>query len=210
MKRFHLLCLLGGVSLSPLVPNTGWGDVIIENREVNLAVAYGTVHVESPFPDRDTLPQSSIILSDELALSIEEAYPDPRLDPLSDILGIATNFEFCTLDLSILQGPPASLRPIEAIRNEFRSYRDEIATATGQPTTLAIEWVQHPDPIFNLYGGWVPDPPPDGTVYSATASVDVYEVTGTIFVGVIPEPTTFLIWALLAGLGVGLGWRRKK
>jgi hypothetical protein len=27
---------------------------------------------------------------------------------------------------------------------------------------------------------------------------------------VIPEPTTVLIWSLLAGLGVGLGWRRRK
>jgi hypothetical protein len=27
---------------------------------------------------------------------------------------------------------------------------------------------------------------------------------------VIPEPSTFLIWSLLAGLGVGLGWRRRK
>jgi len=26
----------------------------------------------------------------------------------------------------------------------------------------------------------------------------------------IPEPTTLLIWSLLAGLGVGLGWRRRK
>jgi hypothetical protein len=27
---------------------------------------------------------------------------------------------------------------------------------------------------------------------------------------IIPEPTTLLIWSLLAGLGVGLGWRRRK
>jgi len=27
---------------------------------------------------------------------------------------------------------------------------------------------------------------------------------------VIPEPATFLIWSLLAGVGVGLGWRRRK
>ena len=27
---------------------------------------------------------------------------------------------------------------------------------------------------------------------------------------VIPEPTTLLIWSLLAGLGMGLGWRRRK
>jgi len=27
---------------------------------------------------------------------------------------------------------------------------------------------------------------------------------------VVPEPTTLLIWSLLAGLGVGLGWRRRK
>jgi len=26
----------------------------------------------------------------------------------------------------------------------------------------------------------------------------------------IPEPTTLLVWSLLAGLGVGLGWRRRK
>jgi hypothetical protein len=26
----------------------------------------------------------------------------------------------------------------------------------------------------------------------------------------VPEPTTLLVWSLLAGLGVGLGWRRRK
>jgi hypothetical protein len=31
-----------------------------------------------------------------------------------------------------------------------------------------------------------------------------------ILYSVIPEPTTLLIWSLLAGLGVGLGWRRRK
>jgi len=30
------------------------------------------------------------------------------------------------------------------------------------------------------------------------------------FGSVVPEPTTLLIWSLLAGLGVGLGWRRRK
>ena len=28
--------------------------------------------------------------------------------------------------------------------------------------------------------------------------------------GLVPEPTTLLIWSLLAGLGIGLGWRRRK
>jgi len=28
--------------------------------------------------------------------------------------------------------------------------------------------------------------------------------------GIVPEPTTFLIWSLPAGLGVGLGWRRRR
>jgi len=31
-----------------------------------------------------------------------------------------------------------------------------------------------------------------------------------LFGPVVPEPTTLLIWSLLAGLGVGLGWRRRK
>ncbi len=26
----------------------------------------------------------------------------------------------------------------------------------------------------------------------------------------VPEPATLLVWSLLAGLGVGLGWRRRK
>ncbi len=28
--------------------------------------------------------------------------------------------------------------------------------------------------------------------------------------GIVPEPATLLVWSLLAGLGVGLGWRRRK
>jgi len=32
-------------------------------------------------------------------------------------------------------------------------------------------------------------------------------VAGT---GIIPEPSTFLVWSLLAGLGIGVGWRRKR
>jgi hypothetical protein len=30
------------------------------------------------------------------------------------------------------------------------------------------------------------------------------------FIGVVPEPATLLIWSLLAGLGIGVGWRRRK
>ncbi|MEO2045059.1 MAG: hypothetical protein ABGX16_00620 [Pirellulales bacterium] len=37
--------------------------------------------------------------------------------------------------------------------------------------------------------------------------VDNLVVNGVTF---IPEPTTLLIWSLLAGLGVGLGWLRRK
>jgi len=36
----------------------------------------------------------------------------------------------------------------------------------------------------------------------------VTQVAGTYLL--VPEPTTLLIWSLLAGLGVGLGWRRRK
>jgi len=37
--------------------------------------------------------------------------------------------------------------------------------------------------------------------------VNGFELT---LLSVVPEPTTLLIWSLLAGLGVGLGWRRRK
>ena len=30
------------------------------------------------------------------------------------------------------------------------------------------------------------------------------------FTLIIPEPSAFLIWSLLAGLGIGVGWRRRR
>jgi hypothetical protein len=34
--------------------------------------------------------------------------------------------------------------------------------------------------------------------------------TGVYFLGPIPEPSTILIWSLLAGLGLAAGWRRRR
>lgn len=54
-----------------------------------------------------------------------------------------------------------------------------------------------------------------GGYYSNSHSgrFDNISITGTEFSTgpkIIPEPTTLLVWSLLAGLGVGLGWRRRK
>jgi len=47
----------------------------------------------------------------------------------------------------------------------------------------------------------------DAVRFSDTAMA-FYDVTGVT--GIIPEPSTLLIWALLAGLGIGVRWRRRK
>ncbi len=41
---------------------------------------------------------------------------------------------------------------------------------------------------------------------------DEFRLTSSLYqaMGVIPEPTTLLVWSLLAGLGVGIGWRRRR
>jgi len=44
-----------------------------------------------------------------------------------------------------------------------------------------------------------------GTLTSITFSGDDLEIPA-----IIPEPSTLLVWSLLAGLGVGLGWRRRR
>jgi hypothetical protein len=51
----------------------------------------------------------------------------------------------------------------------------------------------------------------NGTVDGDQVSFDVSAGAlqdGYYTLGIIPEPTTLLIWSLLAGLGFGLGWRR--
>jgi hypothetical protein len=41
--------------------------------------------------------------------------------------------------------------------------------------------------------------------YGSTFRVGFAELQVTV-----PEPTTLLIWSLPAGLGIGLGWRRRQ
>jgi hypothetical protein len=36
------------------------------------------------------------------------------------------------------------------------------------------------------------------------------DVQAVVAIATIPEPTTLLIWSLLAGLGIGVGWRRRR
>jgi len=55
----------------------------------------------------------------------------------------------------------------------------------------------------------------DGTLnFGAVVGTDIEpsdEVFGTTGPdGIIPEPSTFLIWSMLVGLGVGVGWRRRR
>jgi hypothetical protein len=46
--------------------------------------------------------------------------------------------------------------------------------------------------------------------YSWTIGSNERRIDAAAFFVVVPEPTTLLIWSLLAGLGVGLRWRRRK
>jgi len=62
----------------------------------------------------------------------------------------------------------------------------------------------------------ITDPAVTGGSYSFTGSTSRPLTVAAVFEpsaedeGVIPEPTTLLIWTLLAVLGVGLRWRRRK
>ena len=44
----------------------------------------------------------------------------------------------------------------------------------------------------------------------ALSAGDIAQIASGVSPQLIPEPTTLLIWSLLAGLGVGLRWRRRK
>jgi len=44
----------------------------------------------------------------------------------------------------------------------------------------------------------------------ATSENTTYTGPQLEYMNVIPEPATILIWSLLAGLGIGVGWRRRK
>jgi len=48
------------------------------------------------------------------------------------------------------------------------------------------------------------------TMYAPSTVFQGAGFSGATLSVVIPEPTTLLVWSLLAGLGVGLGWRRRK
>jgi len=74
-------------------------------------------------------------------------------------------------------------------RNGNSDTRFETGTGSGQGANS------------NAFGGML-----DQFVLYNRALTD-QEILG---LSVIPEPTTLLIWSLLAGLGVGLGWRRRK
>jgi len=53
-----------------------------------------------------------------------------------------------------------------------------------------------------IWRTWTGDPP--------DTELPMYALSDPLTVEVIPEPTTFVIWTLLAGLGIGLGRRRRK
>jgi len=44
----------------------------------------------------------------------------------------------------------------------------------------------------------------------STIEIDNLTMFGTVRDAVIPEPAALMIWSLLAGLGLGMGWRRRK
>jgi len=59
---------------------------------------------------------------------------------------------------------------------------------------------------FLHFGGFVSDPGEDWAFSLDSVRVSLIPEAP----GIIPEPSTLLVWSLLAGLGVGVGWRRRK
>ena len=97
-------------------------------------------------------------------------------------------------------------------------------TGSGQPDLVAID--AQTSNLSGLNRGWITDFSFDNSdglydtiaynYYNADRDGSRARFMGVILDGIeagpeiIPEPTTLLIWSLLAGLGVSLGWRRRK
>jgi hypothetical protein len=54
--------------------------------------------------------------------------------------------------------------------------------------------------------GWMDDV----RIYDEALSAEQIRALANPVSAIIPEPSTFLVWSLLAGLGIGVGWLRRK
>jgi len=71
----------------------------------------------------------------------------------------------------------------------------ESGTSIGGTNSVTGNPYDYTATDFKALSGSVP---PDGALYWNDVAA------------VVPEPATLVIWSLLAGLGVGLGWRRRR
>lgn len=77
-------------------------------------------------------------------------------------------------------------------------------STTGLPSLAPLSGGYGGSNFLALFDGGRATATVQGPGSGATMTVNSIAVT------VVPEPATLLIWSLLAGLGVGLGWRRRK
>jgi len=89
----------------------------------------------------------------------------------------------------------------------FDIYVDGVLTETGLTTTNGTSptTITAPTFLFTANGA-----DPVTLLFDPTGGSGHLHLSGFAVSWIaIPEPTTFLVWSLLAGLGIGMGWRRR-
>jgi len=118
----------------------------------------------------------------------------------------ATGFENLSFSLSAREDDTLESDDVLSVEADFGSGWAELLSVSddfGQQTWLAYLPPEANDSLFSLRI--------TGYTNVEDYYLDLFSLDGSpLASGVIPEPSTLLVWSLLAGVGIGMGWRQRR